>query len=142
MSNQLTTAQAIAKLTAKGRELMTAVGKGEFSFFDEGIVAHSGIWGECMAQEMGYSNPKSASGVMNGTKKLGLWETGVDAEDGTWWELTELGAAVALELAGQVEETPVPVTTVKKGAKWTYVYVDGQLVAEIRNNQAHLLAAI
>lgn len=41
------------------------------------------------------------------------------------------------------EPTPAePVTEVKQGTKWTYVYVNGQLVAEIRNDQAHLLAAI
>ena len=46
---------------------------------------------------------------------------------------------------GQIAEVVAPVsptTTVKRGTKWTYVYVDGELVAEIRNDQVALLAAI
>jgi hypothetical protein len=56
------------------------------------------------------------------------------------------------EAAFGEEHTPVayqeevvthePVVTKKVGAKWTYIYVDGTLVAEIRNDQAHLLAAV
>lgn len=102
-SNEIVT-DTIAKLTKRGRELMTAVGKGEFSFFDDGIVANSGIWGGIMAEEF-FASPRSASGVMNGTAKLGLWDVseqdGTDGPDaGAWWALTELGAAVANELAG------------------------------------------
>lgn len=45
------------------------------------------------------------------------------------------------EVEGAFAEA-APKTEVKRGSKWTYVYVDGKLVAEIRNDQAHLLAAI
>jgi hypothetical protein len=135
----------VSQLTAKGEETMKAVGNHELSFFDGGIVEHEGIWGECLVSEMGHKS----SGVINRLRDLGLWDAtdqgSDDADAGMWWSLTALGADVANYLAGGLEAEPTPaepVTEVKRGTKWTYVYVDGQLVAEIRNDQAHLLAAI
>lgn len=132
----------VAQLTAKGRETMTSVGRCELSFFDEGIVENSGIWGECLCSEMGHKS----SGVVNQLKKLGLWLTspGGEDDDSDWWSLTALGADVANYLAGRLEEAPVeaPAPTVKQGSKWTYIYAaDGSLVAELRNDQYALIAA-
>lgn len=106
-----TTPAAIAfdNLTAKGQALMTQVGTRGFSFFDEGIVAGSGAWGEVMAGEAGpdvSSTSKGVAGVLSGTNKAGLWNvTPGDKEfgdDSDWWALTELGAAVALHAASLV----------------------------------------
>lgn len=98
-------AEVIAQLTAKGRAFMQQVGKGRFDFFDDGIVEGSGNWGENMAQQLECAtNPKSASGIMGATAKLGLWNTWTD-EGQTWWDLTALGAAVAQTLAEQAATT-------------------------------------
>lgn len=91
----------IAKLTAKGRETMLAVGQHKLSFFDEGIVEGGGIWGENLTGELGHKS----SGVINRLQKLGLWETSNNGPDGMWWSLTALGAAVANVLAAP--EAPV-----------------------------------
>ncbi|WP_028652758.1 hypothetical protein [Nocardioides halotolerans] len=98
-----------AKLTTKGREFMRAVGAGEFSFFDEGIVENSGSWGSCLSEEH-FASVRSASGVMGATAKLGLWtvseDQSGDIDAGAWWALTAEGAAVALYLAA--DATPLP----------------------------------
>lgn len=88
---------AISSLTVKGRATMKAIGDRKLSFFDDGIVEGSGIWGGCLVSEMGH---KSA-GVISNLEKQGLlistdYEEG---DDGKWWELTELGAQVANALA-------------------------------------------
>lgn len=130
----------VEQLTAKGRETMRAIGANETSFFDEGIVENSGIWGECLTSELGHKS----SGVINRLKALGLFETsdaGPD-DDSDWWALTELGADVANYLAGR---TPVltPVATSKVGTKWTYIYAaDGSLIAEVRNDQVETVRAM
>lgn len=102
-------ATTAATLTAKGREFMRAVGNGEFSFFDGGIVAGEGSWGSVMSGEH-FTSARSASGVMNGSKKAGLWTVTDDSADGpeagSWWALTEAGAAVALHLAGATAALP------------------------------------
>lgn len=98
---------AIAGLTASGKEFMTAVGMKRFDFFDEGIVAGSGNWGENMSWQYASIAGKSArsvSGVMARLSTIGLWDVYLDGErgsDGNWWSLTELGAAVAVRLAEQ-----------------------------------------
>ena len=92
-------AAAIAKLTAKGFDTMTAVANHQLSFFDDGIVAGSGIWGECFVNEMGHKS----SGVINQLVKLGLFDLST-TEDGSWYSLTELGVEVAQRLAAPAEE--------------------------------------
>ena len=46
---RISTETAIAALTDAGRDFMEAVGAQRFDFFDEGIVAGSGNWGENMS---------------------------------------------------------------------------------------------
>jgi hypothetical protein len=92
---------------------MTAVGNRKLSFFDEGIVEGGGIWGACLTGELGHKS----SGVINRLSALGLWDVQAeDGDDGSWWSLTALGAAVANALATPAdvptEPTPVPVVDV------------------------------
>jgi hypothetical protein len=138
----MNTNEAIAKMTAKGIETMTAVGRGQLSFFDDGIVEGSGIWGECLVSEMGHKS----SGVINRLRDLGLWVfTDSDEDPSGWWSLTALGADVANELGKVVEEPVVKdrEPTVKVGAKWTYIYAaDGSLIAEVRNDQYELVKSL
>lgn len=60
------------------------------------------------------------------------WDAEQDEEHG------QIAEDVLAEIVAPVN----PTTTVKRGTKWTYVYVGGELVAEIRNDQVALLAAI
>jgi hypothetical protein len=102
-----TAAEALASLTPAGREFMRLVGTGHFDFFDDGIVEHSGNWGEGLAQQAAPAMGKawrSMGGIMAGTKKAGLWTTHEDEHDGTWWSLTALGAEVALLAAGKTPD--------------------------------------
>jgi hypothetical protein len=136
---------AIAQLTAKGRETMDAVGRGWTSFFDNGIVEYSGIWGDNLTGELGHKS----SGVINQLVKLGLFYSTPMGEDdpSNWYSLTALGADVANYLAENLEVEDAepaadadPQVTVKTGSKWTYIYAaDGSLLAEIRNDAAWLL---
>lgn len=106
---------ALAKLTASGREFMRLVGSSHFDFFDDGIVENSGNWGEGLAQQAAPAMGKawrSMGGIMSATKKAGLWTTHEDEHDGTWWSLTALGAEVALLAAGKAA-TPAPAATVE-----------------------------
>ena len=110
MTDQITTTApatqaAIAALTPAGKEFMLLVGQRKFDFFDEGIVEHSGNWGEHMAWQaagkMGKTR-RSMGGIMArlGSDELGLWY--VNEDDGQmWWSLTALGADVANTLAAQ-----------------------------------------
>lgn len=103
-NNEIPTAEitaAIAGLTKAGRATMLAVGRGQLSYFDEGIIEGSGIWGECLTGEMGHKS----SGVVNRLAKVGLWDVTIDREsqDGAWWSLTALGAAVANHLAAEAD---------------------------------------
>lgn len=89
---------AVAKLTKKGQPVMLQIGSGGCSFFDNGIVPNSGIWGEQLAQECGV-----LSGVLTGLRKQGLLEIFNNSDDeGTWVDLTPLGADVANFLAGNL----------------------------------------
>lgn len=92
---------AVAALTDKGRDTMRAVGAGETSFFDNGIVEHSGIWGDNLTGELGHKS----SGVVNRLAKLGLFTTHEATGDdpSNWWALSALGADVANYLAGNLE---------------------------------------
>lgn len=142
---------AVAKLTRKGLETMHAIGAGHTSFFDNGIVEDSGIWGDNLTGELGHLS----SGVINQIAKLGLLESHDHGSDeaSNWWTLTALGADVANYLCENIEghndadedesvpATTVPVVTTKVGAKWTYIYVDGSLVAEVRNDAAAVVIA-
>lgn len=110
------------KLTPKQTALLTAIGRSEFSFFDDGVAAGSGIWSEVLTGECGpeiAANPKGAARVAGSLVKKGLLDSFVDAEENdTWFSLTAEGAELALELAGRtvdaegthspvVEEAPV-----------------------------------
>jgi hypothetical protein len=96
-------ATAIAGLTPAGREFMAAVGMKRFDFFDEGINEGSGNWGENMSWQfasMTDRKPRSVSGIMSRLSVTGLWGlSDGDPDQGKWWYLTELGAAVARKLA-------------------------------------------
>jgi hypothetical protein len=99
-----TPTEIIDSLTAKGRETMTAVGNWTGSFFDEGCVTGSGIWGSIFVQEMG----QKSSGVINRLRDLGLFEVTPDQEGeaGDWWSLTSLGVDVARALVLATVATP------------------------------------
>jgi predicted SprT family Zn-dependent metalloprotease len=88
-----------AKLTASGKALLTQIGNGQFSFFDNGITAGSGIWHENLTDEAHAAVAKTPKGVANVARKLAddgyLTISDVD-EDNPWVELTELGASTAL----------------------------------------------
>jgi len=96
-----------AKLTAKETALMTAIAANHFSFFDQGLVDGSGIWTECMTDEIAghkvYKVSDSQRGVATviaslGRKGLLLTDTN---EDGAWTELTAAGEAWITEHNGQ-----------------------------------------
>jgi predicted SprT family Zn-dependent metalloprotease len=93
-----------AKLTASGKALLTQIGNGQFSFFDNGITAGSGIWHENLTDEAHAAVAKTPKGVANVARKLAddgyLTISDVD-EDNPWVELTELGASTAAK-----EEAP------------------------------------
>jgi hypothetical protein len=91
-------------------------------FLGEGSGAYDIEWKACANHiEQGAEDTEEA------------WENESLAETNLW--------TVTVETTKELVESPEVVTTFKKGAKWTYVYVDGTLVAEIRNDQAHLIAA-
>jgi hypothetical protein len=87
---------AIVMLTLKGRYAMQAIGERRLSFFDNGIEQGSGSWGECLTGELGHRS----SGVLGGLVKQRLL-TSSQEDHGSWYELTELGAAVAKKLAAR-----------------------------------------
>lgn len=89
------TSAAIKKLTPQGIVVMTTIADGKISFFDAGLTAGSGSWGEVLAKEDGIK-----PGVLTGLAKQGLLVAGEAGDEGAgkWWELTELGAAVANQL--------------------------------------------
>lgn len=110
-----TTPAAIAydSLTAKGQALMLQIGTWNGSFFDGGIAAHSGAWGEVLTNELdldalGVKSTKSVAGVLNGTAKAGLWDVapGEAGDDSDFWSLTELGAEVAHHAAALAAPKP------------------------------------
>jgi hypothetical protein len=91
---------AINALTENGKAFMRQVGQHGFDFFDGGIVEGEGNWGKNLAQQLAVAaTPRSASGIMNRTAKLGLWTVGTDDDGEYWWKLTALGAEVAQTLA-------------------------------------------
>lgn len=156
------TTATIAKLTAKGRDTMQAVGAWQGSFFDDGCAEGSGIWAECFMNEMGHKS----SGVINQLAKLGLFSR-VDDETGVWFALTTLGVEVATALAGTAESAPespeeAPAkpkatrtrktaeeaapgaveTTIKVCGKWTRFYQNGAEVGRVHNGAADAVFAV
>lgn len=113
---------AQAKLTRKQTALLTAIGDSYFSFFDDGIVAGSGIWHDCMSDEIAgndhYDVSASPKGVV--TIAAALVRKGYlrieNQEEGDWVALTELGAEKARELAGTTEATPETAETAPETA--------------------------
>lgn len=92
----MNTSEAIAALTPKGRDAMQAIGRRKVSFFDQGIEEGSGSWSECLVADLGHRS----SGVIVQLAELGLFDTSWHGKpDGTWYELTDLGAKVAKALA-------------------------------------------
>lgn len=139
--------ETIAQLTDAGRVFMLLVGEQFFDFFDEGIVAGGGNYGDNMAwqaaEKMGTSK-RAVAGVMSrlASRELGLWSLGYTDDEGQWWELTELGAAVANELA---HPAPVVGTDEDRELGWSdsyngrpqrytarqnYMYADGYAACE------------
>ncbi|MDQ5840909.1 MAG: hypothetical protein M3537_07165, partial [Chloroflexota bacterium] len=86
------------KLTPSQTALMTQIARNGFSFFDEGLVAGSGIWSDALTHETGpdvAKNPRGAARVMTSLCVKGLLfsdKASYSAEDGAWVELTEAGA--------------------------------------------------
>jgi hypothetical protein len=104
-----TVTAALESLTPAGRKFMELVGSHHFDFFDDGIVAGSGNWGENLTWQAAgpvAATERGVAGVMSrlAAPELGLWVNDRYAEEpgegGKWWELTELGALVALAAAG------------------------------------------
>jgi hypothetical protein len=100
------------KLTAKETALMTAIAERHFSFFDQGIVAGSGIWTEDMTAELMGSKyevsktQRGAASVINSLARKGLLITvPAQDEDEAWTELTEAGQAWCEENFPAEEET-------------------------------------
>jgi hypothetical protein len=109
---------AIADLTKLGRTLMEGIGRGRFSFFDDGVVEGSGIWGEILGGEFGET--KNIGGVIGRLVKAGLLlsqETG--EQGGSWVTLTALGAAVANQLTEDAAPAPVKPKRAR-GSKQSY----------------------
>lgn len=81
------------KMTAKGAAVMQSIANREYGWFDNGLVEGSGIWGECICEK---------PGILTGLVKQGLLRSFDEDPDnpgtGKWYELTELGAAVAQSL--------------------------------------------
>jgi hypothetical protein len=103
----MNTEAAVKALTKKGRTVMEALGKGELTFFDDGLVAGSSGWGSVISDELGLG--KGASGVLNGLVKQGLFDVVPDDGDaGDGYLLTDLGAAVAQSFAPEADEEPEP----------------------------------
>lgn len=102
----------MTKLTAKETALMTQIAKGQFSYFDEGLVAGSGIWSDALTHEAGAAVSSSARGaatVMSSLCRKGLLHSDQGAylsestEDGAWVELTEAGQAWIEEFNGETQ---------------------------------------
>jgi hypothetical protein len=103
------TKSAPARPTAAGRRLLEVIGHGQTSFFDEGIVARSGIWHDNLTGETAgaVGLPKTATGVAGVVRRL-IEQGYLDSQqqdDGVWVWLTETGAAAARSLAA---DTPKP----------------------------------
>lgn len=102
------------KLSPRQSALMAAIGNREFSFFDEGIVADSGIWHSCMTGEIageGSAVATTAKGVANVIAALGrkgLLEIGDLDEGDVWVSLTASGASLANSLATPKGEKAAP----------------------------------
>lgn len=107
-----------AQLTAKETALMTAIAEDHFSFFDQGLVHGSGIWTECMTDEIVGSSVykvsetrRGVASVINSLGKKGLLITDTN-EDGAWTDLSPEGEAwvnahnAPTEAPAETEEAP------------------------------------
>lgn len=111
---------AMPRMTKSGRVLMDMIGRRQFTWFDEGIAANSGIWHSCLTDEATGAPglPEKALGVaqvIRALGKAGLLYVDEQGEDGVWVALTAEGAQVANALASEPEPTdpPVPAPTTK-----------------------------
>lgn len=104
------------KLTAKQTALMADIATQQFSFFDDGLVAGSGIWMDVLTGECGTdiaANAKGAATVTSSVAKKGLLETSGDPRkssesgEGVWVALTEAGAEWCREYLAAQEASPV-----------------------------------
>lgn len=114
VSTATRTEQAIANLSDNGTRFLTLLGRQIsgadtrcMSFFDDGLAAGSGHWGEPFAQEMcGLmdASRRSMGGIMARLSNLGIFNLSPQEEygDGPWWSLTELGVSVIESLLGEV----------------------------------------
>lgn len=126
-----------AKLTTKETTLMTAIADNFFSFFDGGLVAHdSGIWTECMTEEiMGTSRydvsntQRGVASVINSLGRKGLLVT-TDRGDGAWTELTEAGQAWVEAHNGETAEEVQEVASAAKHPGETTEVTETFAVAE------------
>ena len=63
-----------------------------------------------------------------------------DEETDGWYDIEWAPCAKHVPAEAEVAEE-LPTTTVKRGAKWTYLYAaDGTLIAELRNDQFEAIA--
>ena len=94
---------ATPKLTARQTTLMTAIGRREFSFFDNGIEADSGIWHECLTGEADTvalgTNPRGVANIVGALVRKGLLGLSDEGNGDVWVWLTAEGAALANQLA-------------------------------------------
>lgn len=130
---------AIDNLTPLGKKFMQLVGEQHFDHFDEGIVEGEGNWGHHMAwqaaEALGKGRP-SMGGVMRTVahQPEPLWHITYDQgqeEDGPWWSLTALGAAVAVALATpEPTPEPEPVKPAPNHKSWWRVALDAHPLPE------------
>lgn len=110
-----TTTTTTPTMTKAGTALMTAIGLGQFSFFDQGVEASSGIWHDNLTGEAGADvakTPKGVAGVVRRLIEQGYLDSSNGGEDGVWVCLTATGAATAQALAEAA--TPAPTQNAKR----------------------------
>lgn len=104
----------VGKVTNLGWKLLSDIANQRFTFFDDGVVAHSGIWSDVLTDEAGDSIASNARGTMRvvtGLVKRGMLYTNFEADatngrPGTWIALTEKGALKCQEILVWEQENP------------------------------------
>lgn len=64
-----------------------------------------------------------------------------DEETDGWYDIEWLPCAKHIPAQREVEETPAPALEVKRGPKWTYIFVNGEQVMEVRSHLADQVLA-
>jgi hypothetical protein len=134
-----------AALTPAGTALLAQIGRRGFSFFDDGIVEHSGIWEECLTSEAGGDVAANAKGVDLLARKLErdcyLESHENDDEDSPWVTLTALGAETANRLANTEtkENTMTTIADIRPGTEFVY---NGETLTMVKVNATSFRASV